>query len=317
MSNAREIKSRVTSIKNTQKVTRAMQMVATAKMRRAVSGVVAMRPYAHSAWSVLANMQRAMRHRQHPLLSARPVSNVLVVIIASNRGLCGSFNVQVLKKTRALLADAERLFSVSGEGEESKGVLGGEKTVDVVAIGKKAERMAITLGRDLVASFPDLMHVPSFEEAKVAAKMLVDFYVSHRYDKVVVVYTDYVSALSQQAKIRQLLPVSVSEFEKQIAEMDTVGKEIGLTGPTFEYTVEPSPSEVLDTVLPSILSAQLWHMILESNASKEAAQMVAMKNATEAAGEIANELLLMYNRIRQAKITQEIAEISAGRAALE
>lgn len=317
MSNAREIKSRVTSIKNTQKVTRAMQMVATAKMQRAVAGVLNIRPYARSAWRMLANLGRAMSRANHPLLATRSVERVLVVVIASNRGLCGAFNVSVLKQLRMILADGDRLFSVSGDGQSKEDAGSREKTVDVVAIGKKAERMAIVLGRDLIASFPDLMNAPSFDEARTVANMLTDFYATKKYDKISVVYTDYVSALSQQAKVRQLLPVSVSEFEKQLAEMDSLQNEIGLTGPTSEYKIEPSPEAVLDTMLPSLIRTQLWHMILESNASKEASQMVAMKNATEAAGGIADELLLVYNRIRQAKITQEIAEISAGRAALE
>lgn len=317
MSNAREIKSRVASIKNTQKVTRAMQMVATAKMQRAVTGVLHIRPYAHHAWSMLANLKRAMIHSQHPLLDARPVNNVLIVVIASNRGLCGSFNVSVLKQLRTLLKDSDRLFSVSGEMAQTGEAGSSEKTVDIVAIGKKAEKMAIVLERNLIASFPDLMHTPNFDEARTVANMLIDFYATKKYDKVIVIYTDYVSALLQQPKVRQILPVNVVEFEKQLAEMDSLQSEIGLTGSEFEYKIEPSPEAVLDVMLPSLIRTQLWHMILESNASKEASQMVAMKNATDAAGEIADEFLLVYNRLRQAKITQEIAEISAGRAALE
>lgn len=313
MSSAREIKSRVGSIKNTQKVTRAMQMVSAAKMQRAVKSVLDMRPYAHSAYRVLANMTRAMRHHKHSLLEIRPVASVLVVVIASNRGLCGSFNVSVQKKLRELLADEERLFSASGEMDSEKG----ERKVEILAIGRKAEKMAGVYKKNLIASFPDLMHSPTFDEARTVAGMLVSLYAEKKYDKIVVVYTDYISALSQQAKIRQVLPVSTAEFEKQIAEMDILGSEVGLEGPSGEYKVEPSPSAVLDAILPALLRAQIYHMVLESNASKEASRMVAMKNATEAAGEIAEDLTLAYNRIRQAKITQEIAEISAGRAALE
>lgn len=291
-----------------------MQMVAAAKMQRAVKSVLDIRPYAHNAWSVLVNMTRAMKYAKHPLLEVRSVQKVLIVVISSNRGLCGSFNVSIMKQLRALLADEERLYSLSG-GEE--GNIQKEKCVDVLAIGRKAEKMALAVKKNLIASFPDLMHTPSFDEARSVANMLVDIYVKKQYDKIVVIYTDYVSALTQQAKIRQVLPVNVVEFEKQLAEMDILQKEIGLTGPDHEYKIEPSPEAVLDTMLPALLRTQIYHMVLESNASKEASRMVAMKNATDAAGEIAQEFMLVYNRIRQAKITQEIAEISAGRAALE
>lgn len=318
MSNGREIKSRVASIKNTQKVTRAMQMVAAAKMQRAVKSVLDIRPYAHNAWSVLVNMTRAMKHVKHPLLEVRPVSKVLVVVIASNRGLCGSFNASIMKKFRALLQDEDRLYSVTSESQKIKHEDKKElNIVDIVAIGKKAEKMAFVMDKNLIASFPDLMHSPKFEEARTVADILVKYYREKKYDKITVVYTDYISALTQQAKMRQVLPIDIVEFEKQLAEMDILQKELGLTGPDHEYKIEPSPEAVLDTMLPALLRTQLYHMILESNASKEASRMVAMKNATDAAGDISQELTLAYNRIRQAKITQEIAEISAGRAALE
>ncbi len=314
MGSAREIRSRVSSIKNTQKVTRAMQMVAAAKMQRAVKNVLDIRPYAHNAWSVLVNMTRAMKYAKHPLLEVRSVRKVLIVVISSNRGLCGSFNVSIMKQLRTLLADEDRLYSLSNGGDVHKQE---KKDVEILAIGRKAEKMALAVKKDLIASFPDLMHTPSFDEARTVANMLVDLYVKKQYDKIAVIYTDYVSALTQQAKIRQVLPVNVVEFEKQLAEMDILQKEIGLTGPDHEYKIEPSPEAVLNAMLPALLRTQIYHMVLESNASKEASRMVAMKNATDAAGEIAQEFMLVYNRIRQAKITQEIAEISAGRAALE
>lgn len=316
MGSARELRSRVTSIRNTQKVTRAMQMVSAVKMQRAVKSVLDIRPYAHNAWSVLMNMARAMNQKNHPLLEPREVSRVLVVIIASNRGLCGGFNTQILKTFRSLISEESRLFSSSTESKK-KDDNGTDRTVDVLAIGKKAERMAVFYGKNLVASFPDLMHTPSFDEARMVANMIIDWYKEGKYDKVTVLYTDYISAVKQEVKIRQILPVSVSEFEKQLAEMDILQEEVGLSAPIHEYKIEPSPDVVLDTVLPALIRTQMYHMVLESNASKEASRMVAMKNATDAAGEIADQFMLVYNRIRQAKITQEIAEISAGRAALE
>lgn len=289
-----------------------MQMVAAAKMQKAVSRVLEMRPYAHSAWRVLMNMSRAMKYHKHPLLETRPIAKVLIVVIASNRGLCGSFNASVHKKLREILADRDRLCSTSKYAKTNN-----ECVADVLAIGKKAEKMALSLNADLIASFPGLMNSPNFDEARAVANMLVELYREKKYDKISVVYTDYISTLTQETKVRQVLPLETTEFEKQLAEIDMLGKEYGLHGPAGEYKIEPNVDSVLDAILPALLRAQLWHMILESNASKEASQMVAMKNATEAAGEIAEDLTLAYNRLRQAKITQEIAEISAGRAALE
>lgn len=161
------------------------------------------------------------------------------------------------------------------------------------------------------------MHLPHIEDIRPVARMIIDLYNEKKYDKVSVIYTDYVSPINQQVKIRQILPLSKEELEKQIAEMDILAKEHGLIGPEREYKIEPNPDRVLSVLLPNLIQMQLYHMILESNASKEAARMMAMRNATEAAGEIADELTLAYNKLRQMKITQEIAEISAGRAVLE
>jgi len=150
-----------------------------------------------------------------------------------------------------------------------------------------------------------------------SGKDTVADYLEKKYDKVVVFYTDYISTIKQETKIRQILPISKIDIEKQIAEMDVLGKEYNLDEPVAEYKVEPSPKEVLEYILPRLIEMQVYHAILESNASKESSQMVAMKNATEAALEMADDLTFAYNQIRQMKITQEIAEISAGRAALE
>jgi F-type H+-transporting ATPase subunit gamma len=146
--------------------------------------------------------------------------------------------------------------------------------------------------------------------------VVIDKYAAKKYDKVVVAYTDYVSTVVQEPKIRQVLPVSQIDLEKQIAEMDNLAKEYGLEKPKMEYKVEPNPEEVLIHIFPRLIEMQIYHAVLESNASKESARMIAMRNATDAAKEMSEDLTLAYNQIRQTKITQEIAEISAGSAAL-
>lgn len=321
MNSTRDIRRRIKSIKNTQKITRAMEMVSAAKMRRAVSSVLGIRPYAHNAWGVLTNLARAFRQHEElgrGLLEVREVKSVLMIVISSNRGLCGSFNAQVMKKIKEQLRDPKMLKvnRVGNRKIESK-IPDSEFKIDFVTIGKKGEGMIRKLGQEIVATFPELTYLPKITDVRAVSKIAMEDYLSKKYDKVVVVYTDYVSAINQQTKIRQILPISKMDIEKQLAEMDTHAQEFGLKQPKIEYKVEPSPEEVLQYIFPRLIEMQIYHAILESNASKESMRMMAMRNATDAAGEMANELTLMYNQIRQSKITQEIAEISAGAAALE
>ena len=173
------------------------------------------------------------------------------------------------------------------------------------------------LGKEIVAAFPDPGAFGKVADIKPLSQIVMDDYLAKKYDKVVVVYTDYVSAVNQQTRIRQILPISKIDIEKQIAEMDVLAKEYGLEEPVVEYKVEPSPQEVLEFIIPRLIEMQLFHAILESSASEQSARMLAMRNATDAAAEMSQDLTLTYNQIRQGKITQEIAEISAGRAALE
>jgi len=311
--NTKEIRRRIKSINNTRKITKAMEMVSAAKMRRAVASVLAIRPYAHSAWSVLTNLARVFEIHGRGLLEVREVRSVLMIAVTSNRGLCGSFNAQVAKKIREELASPERLKvnRVGTKRIESK-VKDGELKIDFITIGKKGESVIRKLGREIVATFPELTYLPKIEDVRAVAKVAIDDYIAKKYDKVVVVYTDYVSAVVQQPKIRQILPISKVDIEKMIADID----ELGLKEPKTEYKIEPSPKEVLEYILPRLIEMQIYHAILESNASKESARMLAMRNATDAAGEMSDSLTLAYNQIRQSKITQEIAEISAGAAAL-
>lgn len=316
--NTKEIRRRIKSVASTKKITRAMEMVSAAKMRRAVASVLAIRPYAHSAWSVLTNLARAFETHGKGLLEVREVKSVLMITINSNRGLCGSFNAQVVRKIKEELANPERLkVNRIGDKKIKSKVKDSELKIDFVTIGKKGEGIIKKLGREIVASFPELTYVPGIESVRAVSKIAMDEYLAKKYDKVVVVYTDYVSAIVQQPKIRQILPISKVDIEKQIAEMDSAAQEFGLKKPVLEYKIEPSPKEVLEYIFPRLIEMQIYHAILESNASKESARMLAMRNATDAAGEMVTDLTLAYNQIRQMKITQEIAEISAGRAALE
>lgn len=315
---SREIKRRIKSIGNTRKMTRAMEMVAASKMRKAVSAVLAIRPYAHSAWSVLSNMARAFENYETPLLAAREVKNICIIVVTSNRGLCGGFNSQLLKK---IIEQVKKptLLKVNRAGSrriESR-MPDEEINIDFVTVGKKGASIIYKLGKKIIATFDDLTYMPKPEDVRSLARLVMDDYVVEKYDKVVVAYTDYISTVSQQPKLRQILPISKIDLEKQLAEMDTHAEELGLELPPMEYKVEPDARTILENILPRLVEMQIYHAILESNASKESARMVAMRNATEAATDMGNALTIIYNQVRQAGITQEIAEISAGRAALE
>lgn len=337
MPSSKDIKRRIKSINNTRKITKAMEMVAAAKMRKAVAAALAIRPYAHSAWRILTNLSRAFSETDNKLLEVREVKKMLAIVIASNRGLCGSFNAQIMRKIREQVNDpkmllinrsrkglkeAELLATESAERSSvSKQSFGGSTSknleIDFITIGKKGENMVKKMGKNIIASFPDLIYLPTVERLRPLSKIVIDEYEKKSYDKAVVFYTDFVSVIKQETRIRQILPVSKTDIERQIVEMTQTTEEKELEKTIMEYKVEPDPESVLTHIFPRLLEMQLLHAILESNASKESARMIAMRNATEAANEMANNLTLIYNQIRQMRITQEIAEISAGRTALE
>jgi F-type H+-transporting ATPase subunit gamma len=319
MASSKDIRRRIKSINSTKKITKAMEMVSAAKMRRAVSSVLSIRPYAHAAWSVLTNLARAFESSgQKGFLDVREVRSVLMVVITSNKGLCGSFNTQIAKKIKDEILHPERLkINRFGKKKIESTIKNEELKIDFIVVGKKGENMVRKMEREIVASFSDASVFAKVGDIEPLYKIVADDYLAKKYDKVVVIYTDYVSTVVQQTRIRQVLPISKIDIEKQIAEMDVLKKEYGLEEPTQEYKIEPSPYEVLEFILPRLIEMQLFHAILESQASEQSARMMAMRNATDAASEMSEDLTLAYNQIRQGKITQEIAEISAGRAALE
>jgi F-type H+-transporting ATPase subunit gamma len=293
MASTKEIRRRIKGVKSTGKITRAMEMISAVKMRRAVQGTLALRPYAQSAWHVLGQVAKAVETKEHPWLAERPLKRALVMVITSNRGLCGSFNAQVLRRVKVELENFE-------QGAE----------VEFLSLGKKGDQGLRRFGRDISASFPDLVAAPSMEGARAVARMILDGYAASRYDRVVLVYTHYLSALSQKTEAKQLLPLSLeANAEAQVKHAD-------VHGPQAQYAIEPHPEKVLEALIPRLLEIQIYHALLESNASQEAARMMAMRNASDASKEMAESLTLTYNQLRQAKVTQEIAELSAGMAAL-
>jgi F-type H+-transporting ATPase subunit gamma len=318
MGSIKDIRRRIRSVKNTGKITRAMELVSAAKMRRAIRSVVAIRPYAHSAWTVISNLAQIPRENKKGLLDVREVRRVLVVLVTSNRGLCGSFNTHLLKKLKEQLDDPEKLKVNRVARRRIKSVVSNEDLkIEFITLGKKGESYLRKNRREIIASFPNLVNFPKIEDVRPVSKIIIEEYLKKTYDKVVMFYTDYISGLVQQPKVRQIFPLSKIDLEKQIAEMDLLAKDFGLDDEPVEYLIEPSSEEVFDFIIPRLIEMQVYHAILESDASEQSARMMAMKSATESSKEMVDDLTLAHNQIRQMKITQEIAEISAGRAALE
>ncbi len=301
MASIRDIRRRIKGVRATGKITRAMEMISAVKMRKAVAAVLAIRPYAENVVQVLHQLAKA--GGDHALLEVRPVERALYVVITSNRGLCGAFNSQIVKRLRLLIQE--------DQGREAF----------FLTIGKKGDaavrRLVATSaqpGSTILASFPDVLATPSAQGMRPIAKLLIEAFESKKVDRVVMVYTDFKSMLAQEVKVRALLPVVEKDVQKALNEIEHGAiKERVMTA---EYVIEPSPKKVLWKMIPRLIEMELYHAILESNASQESARMLAMRNATDAGKEMAASLTFMYNQIRQSKITQEIAELSAGMAAV-
>lgn len=314
------IKGRIKSVKNTKKITKAMEMVSAAKMRRAVEAVLNTRMYAGLARDLMHQLGTLQAKDKYALLKVRPVQNFLVVLISSNRGLCGSFNANIFKKTQLLLKEKHNIAKHRIPGSEDI-LPAGEVNIHIIGIGKKSAVFAKKHGHNLVAVFDQLGENPGFQEILQISSLMIEEYKSGKYDKVAVAYTDYRSSLAQEAKMRQLLPISEHDIEKMTAQFYTDNpsqREIPQDDyPMERYLLEPNVETIVEYVLPRLVEVQLYQAILESSASEHSARMVAMKNASESAQDMIKALTLEYNKGRQAGITREIAEIVGGAVALE
>ena len=314
--NTKAIKGRIKSVGSTKKITKAMEMIAAAKMRKAVNAALDTRTYASLAWDLLVKLSKTKK-AEIPLLAIRPVKKILMIIITSNRGLCGSFNSNIIKKTAAQLKNPANLAKQRMGGKDT--VINAEEiSVDVIGIGKKGADFAKKMGYNLVAAFTNMTDTPNLDDAQPIAKMVIEAYEKESYDKVIVAYTDFKSAMFQLAKLRQVLPVSETDLEKMISEIEDlsagqVPEKINLN----DYLFEPNKLDVLQTILPRLVETQIYQAMLESSASEHSARMMAMRSASDAAEDMIEELNLNFNKARQAGITQEIAEIAGGAAALE
>jgi len=317
--NTKAIKRRIKSVSSTKKITRAMEMISAVKMRKAIEAAINTRTYATLAWDLLVKLAKVQKDNL-ALLEVRPVKKLLVILITSNRGLCGSFNANIIKKTAAQLTDPK---NISRQRVEN-GVLEPSDTlkIDVVGVGKKGADFAKKMGYNLIASFSDFSDTLKLNDVLPICKMVIDEYSKKNYDKVVVAYTDFKSTVNQVAKLRQVLPISGHDLEKMILDLgeEIVEKKTEFGNQNLEldnYLFEPTQESVLEIILPRLVETQIYQATLESAASEHSARMMAMRNASDAASDMIKELTLTFNKARQAGITQEIAEIAGGAAALE
>ncbi|MDD3827214.1 MAG: ATP synthase F1 subunit gamma [Anaerolineae bacterium] len=298
MPSTREIRRRIRSVKNISQVTRAMQMVAAAKMRRAQEQVLATRPYTEKAWEILTHLaaQRGADEEAHPLLRVRePVGRAGLVLITADKGLAGSYNHNMILAASRFVREVPY-------------------PVEVVAVGKRGRDAMWRLKQNIVAEFTDMPAQPRILDVTAIAHTVMDSFVSGHYDVVYLAFTDFINTLRQQPAIWQLLPLHALHVavSTPVAEFRSVQE----TESTVEYIYEPDPSTILETVLPRFTELQIYQAILESIASEHSARMVAMRNATENANELLDILTLTYNRARQEAITKEMLDIAGGAEAL-
>ena len=297
MANVRELRRRIKSVKNIAQVTRAMQMVAASKMRRAQEQAMATRPYAAKAWQVLTHLatQRGSGPEIHRLLThSESIKVTGVVLITSDKGLCGAYNSNILRAT---------LHFAEGLGHP----------VRLIAVGGRGRDVMARHGFQVIAEFTDLPPRPSVLDVTPVARTVIDDFLNRDYDEVYLAYTSFVNTLSQKPTIRRLLPITLGEASD--SEMDTYVADAG-PGLNGEYIYEPDPETILDTLLPRFTELQVYQAILESLASEHSARMVAMRNATDNAKDLIDDLTLTFYRARQEAITTEMIDIAGGAEAL-
>ena len=294
MANAREVKQRIRSVKNIAQVTRALQAVSASRVRKAMDAMYHTRPYANKAWQVLTHIAgQPGREMLHPLLTTRDeIKSVIVVMVSSDRGLAGPYNTNILRATLKTFGD----YSVP---------------VRYISVGRKGTELLYRRGKEILADFSGLPAEPTFNDVSPIGRIAVDEFLAGKADEVYLMYTDFVNMVRQDPVQKKLLPLEYETPEGLVEAEFTQS-----SGPNAAYLYEPSEEEILDEVIPRFTRLQVFQAVLESLASEHAARMVAMKNATDNATELAGLLQLDYNKARQLSITSDILDIVGGAEAL-
>jgi len=305
MSQIKEVKRRIKSITNTKKITKAMELVAASKMKKAVSSVLATRDYSNLAWETAHNLAFRIKQIYHPLMQKRGENNIAVLVISSNRGLFGGFNSHLVANVAKFLKDHK------------------SSKKDIISFGRKGRGGIARHRFNLIADYEKKDITSSIAEIEPLAQFIISEYSKGVYDKVYIAYTDYYSSLIQKPKIIPLLPLDIKTHNSDLGATNRFGaqeeEEKKGDEETFqsEYLFEPRAGEVLDFLLPRMVEILIYQAVLETEASEHSARMMAMRNASDAATDMINELTLIYNKARQASITKELTEIAGGAAALE
>ena len=290
MASLKEVKSRITSVMSTQQITKAMKMVAAAKLRKSQERIIQMRPFAQKLNGLLQNLSAAGTDGPTWYNSAREEKKVAIVVVSSDRGLCGGFNSSVFK---AVLRLVEEKYASQYK----------QKNVVILPIGKKALEFFTRRYFPVISDYSLIFQDLSFDKVAEAAQFMMDAYKKGEYDKIEIVYNEFKNVATQILRVEQFLPVLPPAKTKKSQEVD--------------YIFQPSQEEIITGMIPKSLKVQLYKSVLDSNAAENGARMTAMDKATENAGELLKDLRLTYNRTRQAAITKEILEIVAGAEALK
>jgi F-type H+-transporting ATPase subunit gamma len=291
MANLRDIRNRIGSVNNTQQITKAMKMVAAAKLRKAQEHMVQTRPYASKIQDIVSKLVKGSDVSNKLMHIGEDVTSVLMIIVGSDRGLCGGFNNNLFKEVEK---EIEKKFQSFRE----------KKTLGLITIGKKATAHFSKRNYNIISSYPGFFDNLEYHTTSEIMSTAIGYFLDKEYDEVYVAYNEFRSVIAQNRKIEKLLPIDPVDLEGD----ETVG--------SIDYIYEPDSSEILDQLLPLHLNTQLWKAVLESNASEQGARMSAMDSATENAKELERELRLKYNQARQSAITTEISEIVSGAQAL-
>ncbi len=310
MASSVELKSRLKAVKNTSLITKAMEVVAATKMRKAQERALGSRPYAFTALEMLQTaLSLSQGKSSSPFFSERPVNKTLLVIVASDRGLAGAFNSQVFRTADQFLANDINLKN-------------SDHRLNVIAIGKKAKLYAHKNKLEVIADFEHISDFISPEQVSPIANRIVHEFAAERADRVVTIATNFRSALKQEPLVRNLLPLSIDGLQKTVSDIvpehgrfSHLKQELA-NKPAGDYIFEPNPEQIITELVPHLVKMQLYHLILEANASEHSARRLAMKNASDNAIELKDDLTLEYNKSRQAGITKEIIEITSTQSAL-
>lgn len=292
MPSLKEVKSRITSVVSTQQITKAMKMVAAAKLRKSQDRIIQLRPFAEKLSHLLQNLSSAQNSGEGDTWYSRTgeEKKILIVAVSSDRGLCGSFNSNVYKAVQRLLAEKYATQHAAGN-------------VSILPIGRKVSDYFVKRKYHVVNDFAELLHNLSFESGSKAAHFLMEEFKAKRFDKIEIVYNEFKNVATQILRTEQFLPVLPKQQEVHAHQVD--------------YIYQPDQKEIVDGLIPKSLKVQLFKSIVDSIAAENGARMTAMDKATENAGELLKELKLTYNRTRQAAITKEILEIVGGAEALK